>query len=1110
MLKSLHVGLLIAGTLSAQGAYTLHVSPQGDDQGLGTADRPFATLVRARDEIRALKERGPLPLGGVTVQIAGGVYPFVESFILEKQDSGTADAPIVYRCNPAERAWLDGGRDIPLADFRPLTDPGLLERIPDVARAQVRCINLSAQGIDYLRALPDVFNCYYRDLKNTVQLQLFHDGRPLYEARWPNRGFTHFNEVLDVGDNARVSGRDAKGGAFTFTSAPERLQRWAGAEELILHGYFRRDYYSYSARVAAIDPVTSAIRLSRGSVDEAHHSRRFYAHHLPEELDLPGEWYLHRKSGLLCLWPPEGADKQVTITVLNAPVITMAGASFVTLHGLGIQGGRQDAITMSAGESNRVTACEIRAIGWSGIVVAGGRDVRIAGCDIHDTGFGGISLSGGDRTTLTPSGHVAENNHIHHISHVVRNYTEPLLLEGVGNRASHNLIHHIPHIAVRFYGNEHIMEYNEIYHVAYETSECGVFYTGYDWSARGNIIRYNCLHHIDGVGGSPRFAHLDDSAAGTEIHGNVSYRIAAGPAICGGNENLVHDNLFIECGSGGSIGPRGQDDMIRDDKGDVVTATRSCMGYGLLKRLRRVPWQTPPWSTKYPRLAEIFTKDPIAAPWFNVVTRNVMVDCGRAIDVSGAMEKGWSTIENNWRGSAPGFVESDHTKMDFRLRPDAEVYKIGFQPIPFEKIGLYASPERASWPVQAEPAAPDWKPNWMLRREAQSSAAVTVFAVNSIRQGRTVVIDGNVTPEEWSPPDYDPVDPDRHQEIMVRWGLDKEEVPYPSKAYIETDDLNLYVAFVNPVDPQHGVSGGQRWGRDDAVEVSLAPVPDVEHQGGEVPFVFRGYANGYAECATEPGWLQAEVDRVMSTGVRYAAKSNGAGEWSAEWRIPFAALGLDPQVKSCPLLAHLSVRKPAGNHWVQWRRRTASTWKVHGAYALWLTAFGELPFVPGMLPAAARIDVVNLQDNIALTPGENIIIAPWSKPLGYRLTTQLGNVSAARWQACQFDFTPASDGTIMLELMGTLGEPTTWTYYDAFQVDGAELVNGDFEADAPNGIPAGWQRRLGAAELLQDAKLAATGSRLVKVSHEHRFSQELKVRKGQKVTVQFQARAALP
>jgi hypothetical protein len=52
-------------------------------------------------------------------------------------------------------------------------------------------------------------------------------------------------------------------------------------------------------------------------------------------------------------------------------------------------------------------------------------------------GGGGISLHGGDRNTLTPAGHVAENNHIHHYALWDRVYRTAVSLSGVGNQALH-------------------------------------------------------------------------------------------------------------------------------------------------------------------------------------------------------------------------------------------------------------------------------------------------------------------------------------------------------------------------------------------------------------------------------------------------------------------------------------------------------------------------------------------------------------------------------------------------------------------------------------------------------------------------------------------------
>ncbi len=52
----------------------------------------------------------------------------------------------------------------------------------------------------------------------------------------------------------------------------------------------------------------------------------------------------------------------------------------------------------------------------------------------------------------------------------------------------------------------------------------------------------------------------------------------------------------------------------------------------------------------------------------------------------------------------PRFV--DVTKDDFRLKPDSPALKLGFKPIPTDRIGLYADRYRASWPVGNHQDAP--------------------------------------------------------------------------------------------------------------------------------------------------------------------------------------------------------------------------------------------------------------------------------------------------------------------------------------------------------------------------------------------------------------------
>ena len=53
-------------------------------------------------------------------------------------------------------------------------------------------------------------------------------------------------------------------------------------------------------------------------------------------------------------------------------------------------------------------------------------------------------------------------------------------------------------------------------------------------------------------------------------------------------------------------------------------------------------------------------------------------------------------------------VELDKAKDDFRLKPDSPALKLGFQPIPVDKIGPYQDDLRASWPIVEAAGAREW------------------------------------------------------------------------------------------------------------------------------------------------------------------------------------------------------------------------------------------------------------------------------------------------------------------------------------------------------------------------------------------------------------------
>ena len=73
-------------------------------------DGPFATLAKARDAIRGVKEKR-------TVHVRGGLYEIPQGLKFSAEDSGTEDAPVVWQAFEKETPLLIGGRVI--SDWKP-------------------------------------------------------------------------------------------------------------------------------------------------------------------------------------------------------------------------------------------------------------------------------------------------------------------------------------------------------------------------------------------------------------------------------------------------------------------------------------------------------------------------------------------------------------------------------------------------------------------------------------------------------------------------------------------------------------------------------------------------------------------------------------------------------------------------------------------------------------------------------------------------------------------------------------------------------------------------------------------------------------------------------
>ena len=175
--------------------------------------------------------------------------------------------------------------------------------------------------------------------------------------------------------------------------------------------------------------------------------------------------------------------------------------------------------------------------------------------------------------------------------------------------------------------------------------------------------------------------YLDDMFCGTQIAGNVFYKVTRAAFIGGGRDCLVANNIFVDCNPALHIDARAMGWASYHVKTTMTT------------RLKAMPWQNELWRRRYPKLLSILADDP-AAPKGNVVARNVSIG-GRWDGVHGAARK-YVTFQDNLIDRDPHFV--DRPKANFRLRDDSPAYKLGFKRIPMEKIGLLKERRRGKDP----------------------------------------------------------------------------------------------------------------------------------------------------------------------------------------------------------------------------------------------------------------------------------------------------------------------------------------------------------------------------------------------------------------------------
>ncbi|MBN1443213.1 MAG: right-handed parallel beta-helix repeat-containing protein [Planctomycetes bacterium] len=356
-------------------AVDLHVAPGGKDSQPGTYEQPFATLQRAQQAARAAAAKG-----AVTVRIHGGTYYLAETLVFTAADSGTEQAPVIYRAEPGQDAVLSGGARLEL-QWRLYRDGILQASTPE-------------------------------DLEID---QLFVNGQRQPMARYPN----YDPDVL------------VYGGYDRNCFAPERAARWKDPAGGYIHAMHSASWGGMHYRITGKDAenrVTYEGGWQNNRPSRMHGEHRF-VENIFEELDAPGEWFHDAKTRTLYCYPPEGVDlKTATVEVVRLRhLIELRGSKespvrWITLQGLTFRHAartfmenkepllrsdwttyRGGAVFLTGAEDCRLIDCELDQVGGNAIFASAyNRRIAVRGCHIHESGANGVAFVGSPDAVRSP------------------------------------------------------------------------------------------------------------------------------------------------------------------------------------------------------------------------------------------------------------------------------------------------------------------------------------------------------------------------------------------------------------------------------------------------------------------------------------------------------------------------------------------------------------------------------------------------------------------------------------------------------------------------------------------------------------------------------------
>ncbi|MBQ2897623.1 MAG: right-handed parallel beta-helix repeat-containing protein [Clostridia bacterium] len=512
----------------AASAVKFYVAPDGSDFNEGSIEKPFKTFERAVRAVNKLKSKK----GGVTVYFREGVYSIFSAVKLTSMSSGASEKDLVFYSNYGdEQVIFSSAISVTGSQLQKANDEVFNRKVQASAKPYIYSIDLKALG--------------YTDFgtwTKTKRPSLYVDGALYDLARWPNGDNTNMAEYKGPGAVAGVVSQggpnDSEGIAFQF--ANPRPLKWENTDNIWIYGYFYAEYNREHFRIKDIDPEKMIIRSydTNSWRISFQRTKTYYYYNILEELDMPGEWHLDNKTGMLYLYPAVEIKDDTLIQVVTSTndIINLKDTKYSVINGITFNMASTGVKFDLGSERNIIQRCTFKNVTANTVNF---------GKSVHN----GVICSYLLGKTLLSGLPFKESQKIS--ANFIQNcFTKGIeIREGDRNVFSHNVVCAFDKMGISMYldGADRILEYNEFVAGPDVNLDAGLIYNNGSPRSAGHVIRYNFINKATPVmRNSPYGIYLDDRTEGHYVYGNILRE--ARIFLHADSDNAVYNNLICDTG----------------------------------------------------------------------------------------------------------------------------------------------------------------------------------------------------------------------------------------------------------------------------------------------------------------------------------------------------------------------------------------------------------------------------------------------------------------------------------------------------------------------------------------------------------------------------------